>query len=73
MTTLYMVLGGVGLFALGVMVLVMVSKKLGAASSRVDTLELGEKRREAFVNASNRSLAFGRDLIVRLRNLREPR
>ena len=73
MTPFYMVLGGVGLFALGVMVLVMVSKKLGAASSRVDTLELGEKRRERFVDASNRPLTFGRDLIVRLRNLREPR
>ena len=68
-----MVLGGVGLFALGVMVLVMVSKKLGAASSRVDTLELGEERREAFVNASNRPLAFGRDLIIRLRALGKPR
>ena len=73
MTTFYMVMGGVGLFALGVMVLVMVSKKLGAASSRVENLDIRNNKKKTFVNASNRSLAFGRDLIVRLRNLREPR
>ncbi len=67
MTSFLMVAGGVLLFAGALCALVVVSRTVGRASAKIDTLEEGEDRRDAFDEVVSRPSLRGRRLVDKLR------
>ena len=69
MTSLALVGGVVLIIAILIGVVVSVSKKSGSSTAERDALRKGERLRNAFEKETSRSVASGRDLIERLRNM----
>jgi len=69
MTTLQLIGAGVLVIGLLVGVIVWISRSGGKSVAERDALKDGQDRREAFDEATSRSVAVGHDLIERLRNM----
>jgi len=69
MTTIQLIGAGVAVIAMLVWIIVWVSKSSGRSIAERDALKEGQDRREKFDAEVSRSIATGRDLIDRLRNM----